>query len=211
MLIQSAVKLIGSIPDGWVRMEQFRRISGGFEVSFSIHKGQRGKKIEGWSVRCRGVHEAKISEMDGGGLGLYASNHPAAWQYVARRAELRWGRTCDEAKVLLALFRAHVEAVDDWIPFDRYLQVGTNWNSASFLPNFAPVSGKRFVCRGPDFLLRAYARALEAVGEEATLTMRSSAKPRSIRPRVLHFGDSYIVADVFTAERQEEVLRSRRG
>jgi hypothetical protein len=79
------------------------------------------------------------------------------------------------------------------------------------LPNFAPVSGKSFVCRGPDFLLRRYARALEAVGEEAKLTIRSSAKRRLIRPRVLHFGGSHIVADMFTAERQEEVLRSRRG
>jgi hypothetical protein len=125
MLIQNAIKLIDSIPDGWVRMEQFRRISGGFEASFSIHKGKRGKKIEAWAVCCRGVHEAKISEMDGGGLGLYASDHPAALQYVARRAQLRWPRTCDEAKVLVALFRAHVETVDDWIPFDCYLQINT--------------------------------------------------------------------------------------
>ena len=97
-------------------MAQFRRISGGFEVSFSIHQGKRGKKIEQWAIRCRGVHEAKISEMDGGGLGLYPSDHPAARQYVTRRAELRWPRTCDETKVLAALFRAHVETVDDWIP-----------------------------------------------------------------------------------------------
>lgn len=202
MLIQNAVRLINATPDSWVRMEQFRRVSGGFEVTFSVHKGQRGKRIEAWTVRCRGVQEAKISQMDGGGLGLYPSDHPTALQYVARRAELRWPRTGDEPKVLVALFRAHVEAVDDWIPFDQYLQINTPWNGTSFLPNFAPISGKSFVCRGPDFLLRAYARALETIGEEVKLTIRSSAKPRSIRPRVLHFGGSYIVADVLTAERQ---------
>jgi hypothetical protein len=202
MLIQNAVKLINSIPGGWVRMAQFRRISGGFEVSFSIHQGKRGKKIEQWAIRCRGVHEAKISEMDGGGLGLYPSDHPAARQYVTRRAELRWPRTCDETKVLAALFRAHVETVDDWIPLDGYLQINTPWNGTSFLPDFAPVSGKNFVCRGPDFLLLAYASALKAIGERVELRVRSSAKPRLIRPRVLHFGASQIVADVFTAERQ---------
>jgi hypothetical protein len=59
------------------------------------------------------------------------------------------------------------------------------------------------VCRGPDFLLRAYAKALEAIGIEAKVTLKDAVRARSIRPRVLHFGSSYIVADVLNAERRE--------
>lgn len=201
MLINNAVKFVHSIPDSWVRVERVRRVSGGLEVCFSVHKGQRGKRVDGWSVTCRRVHEAKITSIDGGGLRVYSATHPAARQYVARRAELRWPRTCDEAKVLLALYRAHTRATDDWIPFDRYLSIETPWTGTSFQPHFAPVSGNNFVCRGPDFLVRAYAKALEAIGEPVQLTLRRASKLKPARPKVLHFGESYVVADAFRAER----------
>jgi hypothetical protein len=201
MLIQNAVKLVYSLPDSWVRVEQVRKMSGGLEVCFSVHKGQRGKRIDRWSVACRRVHEAKITDMDGGGLGVYAGTHPAARQYVARRAELRWPRSCNEAQVYLALHMAHMRAVDDWIPLDRYLPIETYWNGTSPQPLFRPVSGSNFVCRGPDFLVRTYANALVGIGERVQLTLRRVPKVKPAQPKVLHFGGSYVVADSFTAER----------
>jgi hypothetical protein len=201
MLIQSAVKLVHSIPDRWVRVERVRWISGGLEVCFSVHKGQRGKRVDGWSDTCRRVHEAKITSIDGGGSRVYPPTHPAARQYVASRAELRWPRTCDEAKVLLALYRAHTRAADDWIPFDRYLSIETPWAGTSFQPHFAPISGNNFLCRGPDFLVRTYAKALEAIGEQVQLTLSRASKLKPAQPRVLHFGESYVVAEAFGAER----------
>lgn len=182
-------------------MEQVRRTSGGLEVCFSVHKGQRGKRIDRWSVTCRRVHEVTITDMDGGGLRVYSASHPAARQYIARRGELRWPRTCDDAKMLQALYRAHTRAVDDWIPFDRYLSIETQRTGTAFQPCFAPISGNNFVCRGPDFLVRAYAKALEAIGERVHLTLRSVPKSKPTQPKVLHFGDSYVVADSFTAAR----------
>jgi len=200
MLIQSAVKLVDTIPDSWLRVEHVRRISGGLEVCFSVHKGQRGKRVGRLSVACHRVHEAKITDMDGGGLSVYAGTHPAARQYVARRAELRWPRSSNEAQVYLALRRAHLRAVDDWIPFDRYLPIETYWNATSPQPLFTPVSGNSFVCRGPDFLVRTYANALEEIGERVQLTLRRVPKLRPTKPKVLHFGESFVVADSFTAE-----------
>jgi hypothetical protein len=201
MLIQSAVSLLHSTPNSWVRVERVRRISGGLEVCFGVHKGQRGKRIDRWSITCRRVHEATVTAFDGGGLRVYPATHPAARQYVACRAELRWPRTCDKAKVLLALYRAHTKEAGDWISFDRYLSIETPWTGTSFQPHFAPISGKNFVCRGPDFLIRAYANALETIGVQVRLTLRHLPKLKPIKPRVLHFGESYVVADIFTAER----------
>jgi len=191
--------MIHSMSDAWVRVEQLRRIPGGIEVVFGIHKGRRGKEVDVWSVTCRGVHETKITQLDGGGLNVYSGSHPAAHQYVARQAELRWPRTCDEAKVLAALSRAHVETVDDWIPFDSYLQINTPYNGSPWLPYFAPVSGSNFICRGPDFLVRAYAKALAAIGERVQVTLRGSRKSKPTPPKVLHFGTSFVVADAFVA------------
>jgi hypothetical protein len=201
MLIQNAVKLVHSIPDSWVRVEQVRKMSGGLEVCFSVHYGQRGKRVDRWNVACRRVHEAKITDMDGGGLSVYAGTHPAARQYVARRAELSWPRSCDEAQVYLALHMAHMRAVDDWIPLERYLPIETYWYGTFPQPLFRPDSGSNFVCRGPDFLLRTYANALVGIGERVQLTLRRVPKLKPKQPKVLHFGGSYIVADSFAAER----------
>jgi|HubBroStandDraft_5_1064220.scaffolds.fasta_scaffold238168_2 hypothetical protein len=202
MRLQDAEKSIHEERDSWVRLQNVRRIPGGLGLSFSVHRGRRGKRTDGWDVECRGIHEAMITEVDGGGFRLFPNNHPAARQYSAPRAELRWSRTCDEAKTLAALFLAHVAETDDWIPFDRYLRINTPWNGTSFLPHFAPVSGRNFVCRGPDFLIRVYARALEAIGEKVKVTIRRSNQRRTaVRPMVLHFGVSYVVAESFTAQR----------
>lgn len=201
MLIESAIKSVHSIPDSWVRAERVHRTPGGLEVCFGVHKGHRGKRVDGWIVTCRRVREAMITSVDGGGLRLYPTTHPAARQYAARRAELRWPRTCNEANVLLALYRAHTSAADDWIPFDRYLSIETPWTGTSFQPHFAPVSGNNFVCRGPDFLVRTYAKALESIGERVQLTLRRASKSRPAQPKVLHFGESHVVAEAFIAER----------
>jgi hypothetical protein len=201
MRIQDAEKLINSTYDSWLRLEQVRRMPGGLELCFSLHNGRRGKKIDGWKVNCRGVHEAKITSWDGGGIALYPSNHPAARQYFDRQAELRWSRTCDENKILAALCRAHVEAVDDWIPFDSYLQINSPYRETTSTPYLASGSGRKFVCRGPYFLLRSYAKALESVGEPTQMTLRKNQGIKNIRPEVLHFGNSNVVADSFTAQR----------
>ena len=109
-------------------------MTGGLDLYFSIHKGRRGKAADHWIVVCRGVRESNITDFDGDGLAVYPTSHPAVRQYVARRAELRWPRSSDEVKVVVALQRAHVKAVDNWIPFDRYLQINTPWNGTALLP-----------------------------------------------------------------------------
>jgi hypothetical protein len=39
------------------------------------------------------------------------------------------------------------------------------------------------------------------MGERVQLTLRASTKSKSIRPKVLHFGESYVVANAFAANR----------
>jgi hypothetical protein len=198
MLVQDAVKIVNNTPGSWVRLGAFRRVVGGIDLLFSVHDGKKGRKIDGWSVTCRGVQESQITEVDGGGLRLYSSSHPAARQYSVARAQLRWSRTCDEANMLAALYKAHANLVGDWIEFDRYLPMEPPWSGASHMP---PLPGKNFICRGPDFLLRAYTKALNALGEEATLTIQPKSKDKNKLAKVLHFGSSYIIANTFEALR----------
>lgn len=200
MRIQKLIESIYSIPNSWVRIAEVRRIAGGLEVSFAIHKGKRGKKVESWNVTCSGVHEAKITDFDGGGIALYASIHPAARQHTAKRAELRWIINADEARIFSELYAAHIDGVDDWIDFDRYLPVRSPWTGKLDGHFFVQSPGRKIVCRGPEFLLRIYAKALKALGERTKLTLLPMRKTTT-KPNVLHFGTSFIVADSFSALR----------
>src|SRR6266851_5560996 len=99
-----------SEPNGWVRLEYVRKILGNLHLHFSIHNEKRGrKKIESWSIICRGVRGLQITDFNGGGLALYSSSHPAARQYTARQAQLQWTNRNAEIAILGPLYRTHTE------------------------------------------------------------------------------------------------------
>ena len=57
-------------------------------------------------------------------------------------------------EALSVLLTAHTSLVDDWVPFDRY--------TAPF-----PAGASVVTWRGPEFLMRAYARSLRHLGLQA--------------------------------------------
>ena len=93
MTIEKAVTSMCLVPGGWVGVNQLRGMRGGLEIGFGIRKGKRGRELEAWSVICKGIHEVKIDDLNGGGINVH-SGHPAARQYVARqgRASLASGQ-----------------------------------------------------------------------------------------------------------------------
>jgi hypothetical protein len=185
MQIEDIIKSI----HGWVRLTQARKIPSGLELRFGIHKEDRGRKKTGMLiVTCRGVREAHITAFDGGGLRVYPATHTAARQYNARRLVLRWDGGRDPIAALGVLYDAHTSAVDDWIPFDRYVSLKS-------------LSGAKCYCRGPDFLMTAYAAALQAIGKAPRLTKQRNPPTRTGTLKVLHFGDSFVVATGFAAQR----------
>jgi len=202
MQIQKAIKSIQEISSGWVSVEQARETPDGLALDFRIRKGRRGALVERWTVICTGVHETQISDLDGGGVAVYKSDHPAARQYRAAHAELRWTITGDEAHAFSELYSAHIDAVDDWIDFDRYLPVRSPWTGKLDGHLFVQETGCKIVCRGPEFLLRTYAKVLKAIGEHTKLTLRPKRKTTT-KPKVLHFGTSFVVAESFKASRTE--------
>jgi hypothetical protein len=197
MLLENAIKRILAAPDSWARVEQVRNIRSGLELCFGMHCGRRGKAVATWTVTCSRIYEAKITDFDGGGLALYASSHPAAKQYVSHWSELRWSRDSSPAAVLATLYGAHIDAAQDWIPFDRYLLP-----NMPYTRGFESRSQKEFACRGPDFLIRAYANALQNSGENVRVIRLKIGGKGKGRPKVLHFGESYVVAQAFSAARQ---------
>jgi hypothetical protein len=197
MLLENAIKRIHAGPDRWVRVEQVRNIPGGLELCLGLHRGRRGKILAAWVVRCLRVHEVKITDLDGGGIALYGADHPAAKQYATQWSELRWPRDSNLAAVFTTLYGAHIEATDDWVPFERYVLP-----NMPYTRGFESRSEKEFACRGPNFLIRAYAKALRMKGETVRVIPLKTNRKRSGRPKVLHFGTSYVIAEGFAAERE---------
>jgi hypothetical protein len=164
------------------------RAPAGLDISFSVLRGQNGKKTDSWKVICRGVREAKLTDLDGGGLRLYTA-HPAAQQYTLPRAQLSWnGAVVNADEMLGVLYQAHWQEVDDWIPFDRYTKT-------------KDIGAKKVVWQGPLFLMRAYANALRTMGLQVALK-RQAKTSRQPALKVLHFGESYIVAATYKAQHQ---------
>jgi hypothetical protein len=187
MRIEEAIASIYRLPDPWVRLQEIRRVPRGFDLSFSVHKGRRGGRIDAWRITCLETHVATITAWDLGGIALYPSTHPAAREFVARQVQVRWSGASDEALLMGVLYKAHTEAVDDWIPFDEYSSIKTT-------------SDDQFALRGPDFLMRAYAKALRSIGKKPQV-IPGRQNRKAVRPKVLHFGNSHIVANTFVAER----------
>src|SRR5438552_3186528 len=116
MRIEAAIRTIHAIPNAWVRVAQVRLAPSGLQLDLTIHKEARGrKKLDEWTVGCRGLREVHITDFDGGGLAVYTRTGPVEQQYGARSATLRWVNSGNVDSALGALYRAHLDAVDDWI------------------------------------------------------------------------------------------------
>jgi hypothetical protein len=192
---ETAIREIQRTPGGWIHVEAIRKTRAGVVLSLDVRKGKRGATIGGWEVTCDGIRELNLSDLDGGGIRLYRSSHPSAKQYVAPMARLRCRQAGNVVSVLGALAQAHLAAVDDWIPLDRYLPMDSHAKTS-------------FVVAGPDFLVRAYARALRRLDLVVSVKAVARRRRATPAPSVLHFGNSFIVANGFEVARRSMGLEN---
>ena len=166
--------------------------------------------IGAWLVSCRQVREFSLTDFDGGGLNFWTKNHPLLSQFSSQKASLRvtvGGRTT--AECVGVLLKIHRQSVDDWIDFDRFVPPAVSTRT----------DARPIAIDGPEFLLTHYRRGLEAAGFGATLKKHRRAlywsgfgwSERRHRVSLLHFGNSFIVGESFSAkpEATEHVLPKR--
>jgi len=181
------VRLAAAVPKGrnvTLHFELFRRI--GADLASA------------WIVSCQRVREMRLTVDDFGGLNFWRDNHPVLAQFTSPKSSLTInprGRRIDEcAGVLL---RAHWEAVDDWIEFDRYAFPGGRLTGSS----------SRVSIAGPQFLLKVYHGELKKSGFAAQLKRHKRKlywsgpgwSERKPTVSVLHFSSSFVVAESFSA------------
>jgi len=185
--IAGVISKIRAARDAWVTIASVAQAAGGVLVTLLLRRGKGGPILATWSIRCRRVHELEISDLNGGGICLYSSGHPAARQYASPVQRLSCRTHGDGSRAWLAVVSAHVAAVDDWIPADRYLPA-------------TPPSDGTLLIRAPEFLARVYARALRRLGIGVRSSIPRHVTRRRRSPKVLHLGDSFIVAETFEVQ-----------
>ena len=185
-------------PGTWVRLSVATLHGRDLAISFAVLPSRRHRTGVDFLVTCSGVHEWQLTELDGGGVQLYSWRHPAARQYASPFSRITFASGPSQVRTLVgALAAAHARVADDWIPSDRYL--GAFDKLSSRLER-----GGRVVVKAPEFLARAYARAARSCA--ALVELAEAGRPTGpiARPRVLHFSNSYVVADRFSAEISRE-------
>jgi hypothetical protein len=188
-----ALKRIDKIPNAWVRLGLVVPDGRNLGLLFNILEGKRGPNVQHCRVRCIRVRRWHVEDLDGGGIRLYGSDHPLARQYSSAKARLRLERVEDAGAAIAALATAHAQVFDDWVPLERYL------DSLADLP--VRVAGGLSVT-GPEFVLKAYARALRPW---AAASLKRQAKQSGTgRFKILHFSQSFVVAARFEADLMKE-------
>jgi hypothetical protein len=192
-----ALKQIDKIPNAWVRLGLVVPDGRNLGLLFNIFEGKRGSVVQHCRVRCIRVRQWHVDDLDGGGIRLYGSDHPLARQHSSAKARLRLERIENAGAAIAALVIAHARIFDDWVPLERYL---------GNLGDLSDRVASGLSVTGPEFVLKAYARALRSV---AAASLSRRPKVGAARFRVLHFSQSFVVAERFEADLISEAELAR--
>src|SRR5262249_25647211 len=107
---------------------------------------------QAWAVDCVGLLEHKMFLGECNHFEL-THDHPLLWSYVYPKASLSfYGDAENPLTVFGALHERHLQLVDDWIPFGRFMNQDT----------LEMIRGRYgMLADGPTPLVEAYAQVLE--------------------------------------------------
>jgi hypothetical protein len=180
---------------GWLRLASSHWDDRAIRLELEVAEGRGREAVARWTVACSNVREYLICDADGGGLQVNGSDHPVVRQHIEPRADLFFqGKPSAPTELLGRLWLAHRAIADDWIDFDRYLNLPGRLERL-----LRRGSGK--LASGPRFLLDEYAAVLRAAGVEPSLGGKRATSPKAAL-WAAHFGDSYVVAEAFVASRR---------
>ena len=152
-----------------------------------------------WLVACHRVREFSLTDFEGGGLNFWRDDHPLLSQYSSPKASLQVRVSGADRDVALGvLWRTHVQAVDDWIDFDRFVHPARLFERG----------GDTVTISGPRFLVEAYTAGLTSANFRADLKVHKRRlywdgkgwSEHQYDVSVLHFGGSFVVAEQFAAD-----------
>lgn len=184
--------------DGWFHLTSFVQEGRRVTLRFEQAATSTSSLAAAWIVSCDQVREMSLTNDDLGGLNFWEHDHPVAAQFSSPKASLSIALGAHTAAECAGvLLRAHRAAVDDWLEFDRFARP-SRWLSGTT---------RRVAFAGPQFLLEAYQQELTQFGFTARVKRYKrklywsgmSWSERKRKVSVLHFSNSFIVAESFLA------------
>lgn len=198
--MKDLLRSYATIPNSWINAVAVSwPATNRLVIHLSLRRGRRGAVLQQWNVEARGLHDFHIVDVNGGGLSLTGGSHPAVRQYVDKHEALHFkGRCVNTDAIIGELWIAHTKAVDDWIRVDRYLPSGRQMAKL-----FSRNHGR--LCSGPRFLVKRYEEVLRR--NNVSTTRKPIKTSTSHRPRLLHFGASFVIAEQFQATLSESAAQ----
>ena len=185
----------------------FERRGGDAVLTIRLYEHSQQDAVQTWSVECESVRAYSIQpgRTDADHISIH-TEAPELWTYTEAQASLFCsGVPAGAADAALgAMYRAYAETVGE---------ASASMPFADGLNALASLYGRHgVVYNGPLPLARAYAEALEAVGVETSIVTSpetptvwngSAHVERTSGPLLLVCGDSYVIAEAFSASRSD--------
>jgi hypothetical protein len=187
----------------WFRVTACSWESFNLNLTAEILDESQMKVVEQWNISAIGTREYSISDVNGGGLNYHQDDHPLIQKYLDLHVHLTFsGTPISVESVVGELWLAHRSKVDDWIAFDAFL------NTQERLDVLLK-GGHGQLAEGPRFLLLEYSDVLSRHGQHPSFHGERPPKKWDGEKFVeelstlslIHFGNSFIVAEMFQANR----------
>ena len=148
------------VEDGALHLAGVRAEEDVLTLSLNLNTGDGSGAFQSWEVECIGFleHQLSLGECDRFDLEY---DHVLLWTHIYPQASVSfYGEAKDHLAVVGALYERHLELVDNWIPFDRFM----NGNTIEM------IRGRYgLLAKGPMPLMESYAQVLEAFDISASI------------------------------------------
>lgn len=208
-MIQKLLEELKSIDDDeeneWLNLSSAVWIADDLNLSFAVKDLSENKIVSKWIVKCVDVISYLISDAYGGGLNYHEDDHLAIAQFTDPQVMLHFkGKVKSASRLMVDLWDVHRKVADDWIPFETYI------NNSSKLHDLIS-GGYGLLANGPKFLIDEYEIVLKkhSIGSSRTKEVpckrwiENRFEPIIKPVAMIHFGESYIVAKKFEAQKLE--------
>jgi hypothetical protein len=169
--------------DYWVSSDKIIFRGNNIRIDFIL---KINNDIERYKIICENIIEYLICDVNGGGINLWKdNNHYMLRQFTDETYSLKiMSNKNIFDNMIYKLYKLHTRKYNDWIPFDKYFKMFIKTHSSKYSE----------IYNGPKFIVMEYIKVLNK--NNVKYLMESiGGKKFNGNIKMIHFGNSYIVAE----------------
>jgi hypothetical protein len=169
--------------DYWVSSDKIIFRENNIHIDFIL---KIDNDIERYKIICKNIIEYLICDVNGGGINLWKdNNHYMLRQFTDETYSLKIISNKNIFdNMVYKLYKLHTRKYNDWIPFDKYFKMFIKTHSLKYSE----------IYKGPKFIAMEYIKILNK--NSVKYSMESMGRKEfNENIKMIHFGNSYIVAE----------------